>query len=323
MAIYSLKTVVRQTHLTPETVRAWERRYAAVSPKRSPKGRRLYSDSDIHRLRLLSTLVSRGFRIGEIAKLDEKALTQRLEATREEAQSHTTQLQTRGVSELVDALEKFNLEGVRRALVSVQFSMSPREFAFELVPHLMFCVGSLISKGALSIAQEHALSQMVRAELVKIYDSIAFLELSAGSPPRISGEAANRESDRRAKTVVFATRENDLHDLALLMSAILCRTRGLHCLYLGPNLPLDSLLGAIQSTRPHSVVLSLAELPKDEEVIEPQDLLDQLNEKMPKHVEIWMGGLATRGIRRPRSGRTILEFESIESLERKLEQVYR
>ena len=47
----------------------WERRYGAVIPRRSETNRRLYSDDDIHRLRLLGEATENGHTIGNIAGL--------------------------------------------------------------------------------------------------------------------------------------------------------------------------------------------------------------------------------------------------------------
>jgi DNA-binding transcriptional MerR regulator len=64
-----IKTVVRLTGLSPERLRAWERRHGVVQPRRTPGGYREYSDADVHKLRLLRSLTERGFAISEIAPL--------------------------------------------------------------------------------------------------------------------------------------------------------------------------------------------------------------------------------------------------------------
>lgn len=62
-----MKVVVHKTGLTPETLRAWERRYYGIVPDRDKRGRRVYSEELLERLILLSILVDQGFRIGDIA----------------------------------------------------------------------------------------------------------------------------------------------------------------------------------------------------------------------------------------------------------------
>src|SRR5918999_1092269 len=73
-AVHPIGVVTRRTGLSPDLLRAWEKRYDVVKPARSGGGRRLYSDADIERLRLLyrATLAGRG--IGQVATLSTPAL---------------------------------------------------------------------------------------------------------------------------------------------------------------------------------------------------------------------------------------------------------
>jgi len=63
------------------TLRIWEQRYGVISPRTSASGQRLYSDEDVHRLRLLKALVGRGHAIGSIARLEGAALEALLTST--------------------------------------------------------------------------------------------------------------------------------------------------------------------------------------------------------------------------------------------------
>lgn len=68
-ARYPIQAVAARTGLTPPLLRAWERRYEAVTPERSDGGERLYSDRQVRRLNLLRMLTQSGHRISRIAKL--------------------------------------------------------------------------------------------------------------------------------------------------------------------------------------------------------------------------------------------------------------
>lgn len=68
-ARYPIQAVAARTGLTPPLLRAWERRYRAVEPVRSPAGERLYTDRQVHRLNLLRMLTHNGHRISRIARL--------------------------------------------------------------------------------------------------------------------------------------------------------------------------------------------------------------------------------------------------------------
>ena len=78
---YRIGAVSRMTGVSPDALRIWERRYAAVSPQRSPGGGRLYGSQDVARLRLMKQLVDAGDAIGEVATLDLDALQGRTAET--------------------------------------------------------------------------------------------------------------------------------------------------------------------------------------------------------------------------------------------------
>ena len=70
VARHGIGVVARRTGLLADRIRVWERRYGAVEPVRSATGRRLYSDADVDRLRLLREVVDRGHAIGAVARLE-------------------------------------------------------------------------------------------------------------------------------------------------------------------------------------------------------------------------------------------------------------
>jgi MerR family transcriptional regulator, light-induced transcriptional regulator len=71
---HPMRVVTRRTGLSADLLRAWERRYEVVTPARSESGRRLYSDADIERLRLLYRATLAGRTIGQVAELPTDAL---------------------------------------------------------------------------------------------------------------------------------------------------------------------------------------------------------------------------------------------------------
>lgn len=64
-----INVAARRAGLTAHVIRAWERRYAAIVPDRTGKGRRLYSDAEVQRLVMLRQAVELGHRISEVAVL--------------------------------------------------------------------------------------------------------------------------------------------------------------------------------------------------------------------------------------------------------------
>ena len=61
---YPIKVVSQMTGLSAFVIRAWEKRYSVVIPSRTETNRRLYSENDIEKLRLLNEAVQGGHNIG-------------------------------------------------------------------------------------------------------------------------------------------------------------------------------------------------------------------------------------------------------------------
>lgn len=66
---YPIGVAARLTGIQVETLRVWERRYGVIGPQVSATGRRLYSATDLERLRLIKQLVDRGHPISSVASV--------------------------------------------------------------------------------------------------------------------------------------------------------------------------------------------------------------------------------------------------------------
>ncbi|GAB3370323.1 MerR family transcriptional regulator [Azotobacter armeniacus] len=64
-----IREVARQTGVNPVTLRAWERRYGLILPRRTPKGHRLYNDSHVARIHAVLTWLNRGVAVGQVRAL--------------------------------------------------------------------------------------------------------------------------------------------------------------------------------------------------------------------------------------------------------------
>ena len=67
--LFPIRTVCNLTGVHPVTLRAWERRYGLIRPKRTPKGHRLYSSEDIELIRHILRLLDQGISIGQAGQL--------------------------------------------------------------------------------------------------------------------------------------------------------------------------------------------------------------------------------------------------------------
>src|SRR5690349_19228014 len=76
--LFPIREVARLTGVNPVTLRAWERRYGLVVPTRTESGHRLYSLTDIERVRSILGWIERGVAVSKIGRI--LAKTQPLQA---------------------------------------------------------------------------------------------------------------------------------------------------------------------------------------------------------------------------------------------------
>ena len=236
---FPLRTVAAITGLTPDLIRAWEKRYAVVAPVRGARGARLYSAADIAHLRLLARVVGAGRAIGDVAALSLAELEKL--AVRPAPNGHGTE--SRGalapredfVTQVLERLERFDHAAVSRLLGDAVIGLGVRRFVYEVVLPLVHRVGARWADGELSIAEEHLLTGMLR----KLLASLTHARAGHGGP------------------LVLATPAGERHEIGLLLVALLGRDAGVDVVYLGVDLPAADIVTAAARARACAVGLSV------------------------------------------------------------------
>jgi MerR family transcriptional regulator, light-induced transcriptional regulator len=271
MPTYPIRAVARMTGLSLDTLRAWERRYDAVSPSRGRRGRE-YTDDDVARLRSLGELVSSGYSIGAVAPLEATELAALLAAARGEAARNQAARgsgpATVDLQPLVTALAQYDLRSLEATLNRHAVILPPADLVSAVVIPLLREIGHLWEAGGLRPSQEHAVSAVVRSVLGGLLRTVARPD---GSP-----------------SVLFATPAGERHELGLLCAAVLAAAAGCRVVYLGPDLPAEDIGHAAARSRAGIIVLS-ATTPDAVSRRELKALGEQL-----QPFEIWVGGPAAR-----------------------------
>lgn len=292
-----MKAVSRLTGLSADRLRVWESRHGVVRPARTANGRRKYSEQDVSRLRLLAELLKLGHSIGGLCELSSRELMA-LQAKSGHAAS--SELEAADISELLSAVGEFRLDALRASLAKAKHLLSPQDFAFRLVPQLMAAVGERVESGSFTIAQEHAVSDLLRHQLRQIYDDLQPL------------------NGRKKFTVVFGAPEGHQHDFGVLLVAIRCRFHGLETHFLGPNLPSAALVNAAKELKARALVLGVSAIPPEELKMEINAYLKEVDKALPRKISVWLGGSGVGAVQRKKLERDVWIFGSIEELEQKL-----
>lgn len=264
MSRHPIRAASRLTGLSIDTLRAWERRYGAVIPERSDRGR-LYTDSHITRLRNLGALVAAGHPIGAVARLSDADIVDLLSAAAAPRPSSRPVLD---LDRLIGALESGDLVSVESTLTQCAAILAPRELVFQVIAPALHLVGERWAAGLLAPWQEHLVSASMRSVLGSL---IRIVARPGDGPPAI-----------------FATPRGERHEMGLLCAALLAAARGVRVIYLGPDLSGQDIADAATHLSADLVVLGLAHAnPVTDDELQP--LIG-----LPAHVRIWVGGTDAR-----------------------------
>jgi MerR family transcriptional regulator, light-induced transcriptional regulator len=259
-ATYPLRVAIRMTGLSAERLRAWELRYGAVAPQRTPGGSRRYRESDLERLRLLRAIVDAGRRIGDVADLDETGLRACL------AEADGSPDPDDADAGLWWDLACLDAERVRRALEAKQAALGALAFAQRFAMPFLCEVGRRWEAGRLSIAAEHLASSLLMSMIGESLRSL---------PPSDS-----------AIPIVFATPAGERHEIGLFIAALTAAHAGADPIYLGADIPEADLVASLQRSRALVLTLGIVSLPTSE----AEAAVRRLRQQIPARVEIWMGG---------------------------------
>jgi methanogenic corrinoid protein MtbC1 len=267
---YPIRAAANLTGLSIDTLRAWERRYQAVTPIRGDRGR-VYGEAEIRRLILLRDAVARGHAIGQIAGLEDGALEKLLLGPVTVSTTPETNKKEQPASDallpVVAAIESFDYATANFHLGKLAALLPVDRLVNEVVFPLMKLVGERWQHGSLSIAQEHMTSSILRNLLGGL------VRLNTSSNP--------------SQRILFATPSGELHEFGILASAMLAVANGFEVLYLGSSLPALEIVSAAERTSPRAVVVGI-------KLSEPPpatiDELRVLVAKLPKTTELWLGG---------------------------------
>lgn len=292
----SIGTVVRRTGLSAHVLRAWERRYGVVTPKRTDGGLRLYSHDDVLRLQLLKKLTDQGHAIGQIAELSSTDLVSMLRDEAIETSITSAQVEPteagRFLAATIDAVQALDGPRVHQTLMRAVVALKSREFTRDVVGPLLSRVGEMWSEEAICPVHEHILSVNLRRVLAWMIDSVPVND--------------------DAPVIVCTTPAHQRHELGAMLAAIAATEEHWRVAYLGPDLPAEDIALGAKVTRASVVAVSVV-YSRDKEIIRKE--LKTLKSKLPKNVMLVAGGAGTRNADLEKLGIVVLQnLEELRSL---------
>lgn len=316
----SIAAVERDTGLSKDTLRIWEKRYGFPTPQRDGQGERTYPVDQVERLRLIKRLLDVGHRPGRVVSLPAQDLLALAERSADAQGLLPGQVRRRGqtaapeardgdgvlarwtgspaghptlqpgphtdwVHTCLLAVDQHDLIAVRRALRRALAQEGIARFITSVVNPLMVAMGDGWLRGRFQVQQEHAVSQAVQQALCAALHQLPLPQ--ADDAPR----------------VVLSTLPGEAHGLGLLAAEAWLTLLGAQPINLGPQTPLWDLVQSAEALQADVLAVSFTAAAPAPLV---QDTLAELRSKLPRHVALWAGGQHPLLHRRPPADITVL-----------------
>jgi len=237
-----IQVVSRRTGISPDVIRAWERRYEAVISHRTPTNRRLYSDSDIEQLSLLKRAINAGRRIGDIAKLSYDDLFELVMGDESNATKTYQRPHTGTVMELFDeavfGIQEMDAHKFDITLSNAIATLSTTDFLVEFLKPLHSYINDECKRGSIRYVQEKMAKMSIRTCLSNLYINL-------------------RSSKKEGPKLVCASLTAEYENLDTWMYMIVAQNVGWNITYVGNAVPHDELSHIARKIKADTVVVAL------------------------------------------------------------------
>lgn len=236
MNLFSISQLSRLSGIKPHTIRIWEQRYDALTPNRSEGNTRYYDNKQLRRLLNIVSLMKMDYKVSELSAMPDKKLFKLIEELsgndfrKDTAEYFILQLISAGMNyDEVDFDKIFShcllKYGMKNAYVDIIYPMLNR-------------VGIMWTTDLIQPAAEHFISNLIRQKLFTAIDSLP-------------------TAKETLESWLLFLPENEFHEIGLLLSHFLIRHSGRKSIYLGTNVPLESIKETVKLSSPDNLLLFL------------------------------------------------------------------
>ncbi|MCK6373406.1 MAG: MerR family transcriptional regulator [Zoogloea sp.] len=268
---FNIAAVERDTGLSKDVLRMWERRYGFPVPERDVNGERVYPADQVERLRLIKRLMDQGHRPGKLIGAPAEELAS-LSPRRPRAAETAPPADAAELAELLALIKRHDAVGYQQAMQQRLARQGLQRFVQDTIAPLTEKVGEAWENGSFEVFEEHLFTELTKRLLRQVIATLP----SAGRGPR----------------VLLTSVPEEPHVLGLLMAESMLALEGADCVPLGTQMPLLEICRAAEAHRADIVALSFSVAFPHRQI---PGLLQQLRLMLPAATALWAGG---RGVLR-------------------------
>lgn len=226
MNAFTIKDLENLSGIKAHTIRIWEQRYSFLRPQRTSTNIRYYSNEELKIVLNIALLNKYGYKISHIDKMSSQEVREKIVSL-----SHAEAQQERLVNDLLQYMIDLDLEKFEDVLDNYIMAKGiDKTISFLIFPFLDK-IGILWQASHIHPAQEHVVTNIIRQKLIVGIESV------------VSHITVD-------KKVILFLPEGEYHELGLLYTYYLLKSRGVQVIYLGANVPFHDLEFIITCKQP-------------------------------------------------------------------------
>jgi len=267
--LFNISAVERETGLSKDTLRAWERRYSFPRPVRDANGDRAYTTEQLIKLRLIKRLMDQGYRPGKIIGLGDDDLASLVTEPTDAAPPR------QDIAVYIRLVKSHQVLELRRHLSQAMARQGLQSFVVDTVAPLTRAIGDAWMRGEIAIFEEHLYSEVMEG---LIRNAITAVQ-PQGNAPR----------------VLLTSLPHEQHSLGLLMVEAMLSVESAMCIPLGTETPVTEIAQAARAHKADIVALSFSSAYPESKAL---DGLKELRTLLPTDVVLCAGGAGICRVRR-------------------------
>jgi len=227
--LYPIRTVSSLTGVNSITLRAWERRYGLITPIRTPKGHRLYTQNDIDLIQQVLELLDKGISIGQVKDYLKGKSAQPAPETATDPWSNYQR-------RMINAIVRFDTNALDQAYNDA-LSLYPIDLVTKhLILPLLKSLGQRWAENEGSIAEEHFFGAYLRNKLGARFHHHA---------PAQNGPL-----------LVAACLPGEQHEIGLMLFCLSALNQGYRLVYLGADTPYSEMKTPVERSQADAILIS-------------------------------------------------------------------
>ncbi len=284
---FSIKDLENLSGVKAHTIRIWEKRYNLLTPERTDTNIRIYNLDNLKKLLSVTQLYNGGHKISKIASLSD------IEINKLSKNSDIDTKDAFYINEFKTAMFSFDYKLFDKTFNEMEQGYSFYQSFVKIIIPLLVEIGYLWQIGTIDPVHERYISELIRQKITIHND-----------------KALANFKEKSDKIIALYLPFNEIHDLGLLFAQYIAINAGVRTLYLGSNIPLESLTHV---TKHHDNIIFMTYLTTEPTVVD--EYLVNFNKKVcaTKSYDLWCLGSKAKEINQATVTNNIKVYTDIET----------